>query len=93
MARLPRHYEIETVGPIPDWWDLLFVRRQIEIRRRIKLILATSGPRRRPFFIAELGGEYDRQEVDHALYLLVGDLVIDRDGDYFRLRTVAAREA
>jgi hypothetical protein len=88
----PRHFELETVGPVPDWWAPLFVRRQIEIRRRVKMILRASGPQNRMRFVRQFG-EFERREVDHALYLLVGDLVVVRDGDLYRLRDVAAKGA
>jgi hypothetical protein len=87
-----REYQLIQIGPPPEWWAEQWAPRQMEIRRRVQLILSTRGPTSRLAFLREFGA-FQRREVDHALWSMDLDLVIDRDGDFYRLRQPAAKKA
>jgi hypothetical protein len=88
-----RAYDLETIGPVPDWWAKRYVKNQIEIRRGIRRRLDESKkPLHHDVFFDSFPLMRDR-EIREALDAMVADGVLEQDGEFYRRRSVGGERA
>ncbi len=87
LNRLPRTYQITSLGPVPDWWAPVFWERQLEIRSQLRTIFQAqrrNGGMTALWLFFRLN-RYEAREVETALEWMVADGVLIQDGHFYSL--------
>jgi hypothetical protein len=83
-GRPPNRWELDFIGPIPDFWPELYVRRQLEIRGRIRGYVGLCNTFTETCILVACP-RWEREEVKAALEALVADGVLAVRGERYSL--------